>query len=343
MRLKKGQVTIFVLIGILVLLIVGFIFVANKMTVEQGIEESTQQTVAKAKEPLEEYIDVCLQSVVENGLLTIGLQGGYYSVPLNRFTTIYTDVPYYYDDGDVSLVPSMDDVEDSLSQYITNNLMNCLGGFETFREMGYTIETGLMVVDTSIMEDSVSVVLDYPVTLKSETEVKPYEMFVYQYDINLNTVYSVMNTLMTDVITNPYYSPLSLMLELGQEHGFQIDTLTYENSRVFVIQDLETQIQGVPFIYLFATKTSGENIMPVIEMDEIVANVGEEFNGEVSAFDREGDVMMYSVEINDIGLAVNPYSGEIEFIPDTIGEYTVMIFVSDGVDEASKEVTVRVV
>jgi len=76
----------------------------------------------------------------------------------------------------------------------------------------------------------------------------------------------------------------------------------------------------------------------MINTEIIEAKVGEDVSLYIDVFDREGDQLYYYSEEVDI----HPYSGLIEFVPDTVGEYVFTIYVDDGIEEVSQDITIKV-
>jgi len=127
------------------------------------------------------------------------------------------------------------------------------------------------------------------------------------------------------------------------KYDMQIDTLTYENDvLIYVVQDYDSIINGVPVMFLFATMTDSWNNKAELSVPEtFVADVGVEFKYDVDAYDREGRILEFSSD-SDL-IHINKWSGKISFMPGTedIGTYMVKIRVFDGIETTEK--TVRLV
>ena len=79
MRFKKSQVTLFAIIGVVLVLVIGFVFYLKTSSVKRQIDPG--KTVApKVKiqlQPIEDYVVQCLNKVTKEGLVLLGKQGGY--------------------------------------------------------------------------------------------------------------------------------------------------------------------------------------------------------------------------------------------------------------------------
>jgi hypothetical protein len=77
---KKGQLTMFMLIGIIVLVIFLFVFFALNSLTETRMRGKIEKTKAPALTApvIQFYVGDCLKDVFKEGLVKIGLQGGYF-------------------------------------------------------------------------------------------------------------------------------------------------------------------------------------------------------------------------------------------------------------------------
>src|SRR3989338_5859199 len=75
---KKGQITIFMILGLLIL--IAFIFVYSLTAgIEKGqLQEAQEKTLTKVfkKEALRIFVEDCLTDELEKGLILLGQQGG---------------------------------------------------------------------------------------------------------------------------------------------------------------------------------------------------------------------------------------------------------------------------
>ena len=77
--LTKAQISTFIILGLLTILIFGFIYYAMKSTTEAVAEESTLKVIQEAlrTESISSYVTLCLDDSLEQALELIGKQGGY--------------------------------------------------------------------------------------------------------------------------------------------------------------------------------------------------------------------------------------------------------------------------
>ncbi|MGM5481851.1 MAG: hypothetical protein ACQESF_00165 [Nanobdellota archaeon] len=78
MRLKKGQVMIFVIMGMVVLLIFGFLYSFISSLKKEGLESQQEEKARalKIKNEFKNYVGSCFDNAAKEGLLLVGRQGG---------------------------------------------------------------------------------------------------------------------------------------------------------------------------------------------------------------------------------------------------------------------------
>ena len=95
--MKRGQVTLFIIIGIVLVFIVAFIFIV--------VPKKEKTDTEKERVEIINYIDNCLSSVSDNALFLLGKQGRIY--PKSYIITNEGSIEYYYFEGKNNLVSLM--------------------------------------------------------------------------------------------------------------------------------------------------------------------------------------------------------------------------------------------
>jgi len=112
---KRGQVTGFIIIGVIILLT---LFVLFYYPGEDDVERISK--LPSDIRPVQGYIDDCVKDAADDGITFISLQGGYYELPELSIDMTFIEVPYYFYLGDAD-IPLKSVVEEELSKYIEVN------------------------------------------------------------------------------------------------------------------------------------------------------------------------------------------------------------------------------
>lgn len=209
---KKGQVTVFIIIGIVILLIAGGAYFARDYILKSEFEREQAKAAAipEKAESVKEYIDGCVREVSDDAVRLIGEQGGYIEVPLDELVITDADpfsnsleifrgsgirVPYWYyikANGVEKLqVPSKEFIQNEIEEYINENLESCVNNFKIFREKGYEFNEGEVLSVVNIENNKVLVVVNWPIELSIDDFKFNFEKFYSSVDAELGKLYNL--------------------------------------------------------------------------------------------------------------------------------------------------------
>ncbi|MFH1638295.1 MAG: hypothetical protein ABIB71_07765 [Candidatus Woesearchaeota archaeon] len=154
--MKKAQVTLFVILGIVIASAV--IFSAYLFRSAPAGEEEMVETIGEIKgvEEFRQEMLSCLEADIADGLITIEMQGGYYELPDQSLEGI---TAYYLYQGKEAL-PGLGNIEDELEAYSENTVcLDTLAG---------NAEIGMADAEVSIGEGLIRITVDIPAVLKTE-------------------------------------------------------------------------------------------------------------------------------------------------------------------------------
>src|SRR3989344_3287952 len=139
---NRGQVTVFIIVGILILFITaGIFFVVRSTTTEQLTAVQGETPLASDFGSLQSFVNRCLQQTATDGVRYIGFRGGYYTVhpPFNDL--LFFQLPYYFDLGQQQF-PSKTVIAQQMESYVEENLDTCLRNFTLFTKEGFSFNQG---------------------------------------------------------------------------------------------------------------------------------------------------------------------------------------------------------
>jgi len=169
---KRGQTTIFIIIGLVIVIIIALFFVIRSNIQTESRDVSFSGKVGEVRE----FTQDCIDSTVKNGLKTISSRAGYYTMPSNVFSysgnnyvyVYYGETPYYVDEQQVI---------ENIKQYITDKLDGCIDGYKSFNSAGYSVKKdGDINIEVSL-DQLTSVSVKYPVLIKKGEETTLLEEF----------------------------------------------------------------------------------------------------------------------------------------------------------------------
>jgi hypothetical protein len=194
---RRGQVTIFIIIGILIVSAVILFFVLRKPgTAESGIPADLQP-------PYTAFLS-CLEDETNLGISLIETQGGYIELPAFEPGSAYMPfssilnfagaaVPYWYYVSGNNIqreqVPALNGMEDELAKFVEGRINGCdLSDYET---LGFDISRGEETkAEVKINEGSVEINLEMDMAISNAGENAEIDSHLITVDSKLGALYN---------------------------------------------------------------------------------------------------------------------------------------------------------
>jgi len=169
---KMSQATIFVILGIVIVLAVFLIISANRGYIASRFEReiSKASETAFASDPVKSFVEQCLSLVSKEALKKIGQQSGFLFVSQGGLTkdydesdegkifALYSGIKATILDNSIDM-PKLrkgsgeNSIEDQLKTFVGNNIENCLD-FSIFESRGLKIATKEKAVNVEVNENN---------------------------------------------------------------------------------------------------------------------------------------------------------------------------------------------
>lgn len=315
---NKGQVTIFMIVGIILLAMIILAVLLNLSFREDEVPTAKEDTST-----LQGFVQSCLQEVGTDAVVLSGMQGGYTTLPESYLITDYSEIGYSYYKGKDRLL-SKDEFEYQISKFVEDSIDECLDNFNSFRKQGYAVESGNPEVETFIREGNVMVELNYPISLSRSADSMTQEDFSSIIDVRLGHIYDIVREINNMMMDNPEWVDMILL----SEFDVKVDLIPYdEDEAVYVITDNLSYSGEGKYEFMFASSYMiNEN--PILDLPEVLEFKDEEpIVYQIKAIDPENDVLKFS---SNTALFDITESGVIMFQPEVPGEYDVIITVEDS-------------
>ena len=226
---KRGQVTIFVVMGVLLVLIIGLGVYYRSLVIENLSELGIARLSAVPNElkPVESYIEECVYETSREAIEAIGSQSGFleleediffidnnnlFSNKLGIIRGADLNVPYWYfkaPNGVTEIkVPELNDIESSISSYIQNNLNSCLDNFSSFN--GYNFSFNTFRPDTSITDEKVSIILNFPISVSKDEISFNFKRFSVDIDVALGRLYNTAKDILNKELDEAFLEEKAL-------------------------------------------------------------------------------------------------------------------------------------
>ncbi|MBI5697254.1 MAG: hypothetical protein HZC29_01870, partial [Thaumarchaeota archaeon] len=242
---KKGQATIFIILGLIILLTIGVIYYLKTQTTEAKLGIALQQDSASGDAVVvQQYVSTCLNDISKRAVILLGQQGGYINLSrtdlhsqtfeMNPSDPTSSDavsfgasaIPYWwYEDSrhgcthcsiTTKNIPTLESMQEQITAYVKENLAACLDNFASLQKQGYTVTGGATpVIATAIGDAAVYVQLKYPLTISKAQSTSSLENWYVELNVPLQSMYNAANQIVSMEIKNQFLEQITLNIING--------------------------------------------------------------------------------------------------------------------------------
>ncbi len=241
MKSKKAQVTLYIIIGIVVTSsIFLFLYIADQ-------NKDPNKAAKRALEgPIEmltirDFVDSCIKMVSAEALSLLGLQNG---ITLGNYAQLNGYKVNYADSAGVLPIGEM---EKQLSDFVAENLPDCIDNFEPFK--GRDISGGAISAKAKINELDVDFTVDYKVVLTAKEKKHQLDKFIITHNVRLKKMQKITQNVVNQILGKGYIELYDYLGELDVNASiYAVDGVKY-----FVLEDEKSKLDNLPYKYVFAT------------------------------------------------------------------------------------------
>jgi hypothetical protein len=250
---KKAQITIFIIIGISIVLIAGIAIYMSKVKMESDLSKKffAQENIKPELNNVQDSIINCMETVSFNSLETIGIQGGFYKRPSTSLITGPSFIPYYYDSGAI-FMPSKNQVSEELESYFNENIGFCLQEVVLGE---FTLDYPNPKTTVIIEKSKVIFNINIPITIEREGHKTKFETKKHQITQNskLFEILEIANFITESHKDDPNLLCLNCIAEMALERDVYVDMLEFNPTTTQIII-IENKTGEEPYIFEFLNK-----------------------------------------------------------------------------------------
>ena len=237
--MKRGQVTTFIVVGLIILMVATIIYTNREAII------ITQEPNAFPQ--VQSYVDNCLADVVDDAILFVGNQGGYYDTP-DDYTFFYSNtirIPVYS-----KAHPELADIEIALASYVEDKWPERCN-LESIPNVN--LEYDNLSVITKISENNIIFDIDLPIDISLGEQKERLQFFSVDVPSKLKIMYEQAVFLNSEV-KNEGGLCISCIIELGDKYGLEVKDFGNVETGTTTIQfiDYDHLLQDKPQSYWFA-------------------------------------------------------------------------------------------
>ena len=215
--MHRGQITAFIIVGILILAVVVLFFVIQRGVVEIGAEEARQiaEDVPLEFEPIQRFTQDCVAIVAERGLVRLGQQGGYVrpaewhglrfdaAEPTDSDGVAFAEsdvrLPYWVYNSAANRAnvvqlstykPTVETMEQELGRWMGEEISFCLDGYRSFADQ-FTVQQDAAEAVVSITPERVQFQVELPLTVTRDGRAAEMRHFYTEVEFGLVHLFEV--------------------------------------------------------------------------------------------------------------------------------------------------------
>lgn len=224
---KKGQITLFIIVGIAVLTILTVGYVLLKK--DSSPETAKVLTTSTISPEVENKLDSCFATISAEALLKIGILGGFLEPPALSIIVDGTPISYY-GKGKEIFVPEQSVFADSLEKEIEDRIIDCIKP-EDFAP--FTLSMGKPEA-TAVLAERVKLELAYPVTITTEDgSFSPRKDYQAEYPVKISKYIEISKKIIQDASKDPLIVDDEAILA----QNFNLDVIPSEDLNIYVLSD----------------------------------------------------------------------------------------------------------
>jgi len=232
---KRGQVTIFIIIGIAIIAI-GVLIYAFYPQIQSLIKPESKNPAA--------FMQTCLEDEIEDTVEILSLQGG--SVAPEHYL-LYQDEKLEYlcytnENYRTCVVQQpmlKSHIESEIEREISPVVNTCFEDLkESYEDQGYDVDIEVGDMVTELLPENIVTTLTHKLTLtKGDTEI--YESFRIVLDNNLYKLVSIANSI---IDWEASYGDVDPSTYMSYYHGLKVEKLNQEEgSTLYILTDKDTE------------------------------------------------------------------------------------------------------
>ena len=232
--MKKGQITLFIIVAILILFMVGFIFALSGKLSPNSTEDISSQ--------VNSYVRSCISKTSSEALKTLSMQGGYYELPSGAFVYREGKIPVYYDQR-INLSPPLETLEEEFSKFLDNELPECLK-FNEISRQGFKVIVGEPRTFTTISRNQLSLEIDVPIEISKKDFKLHLDNFRAQIETDYGEAHDSSVRIVNKILEDPKYLDYTFLGTIS--HPVTIIPIT-DNAQAYLLSDKQ-------FNYIFVVR-----------------------------------------------------------------------------------------
>ena len=247
MILKRAQVSLFVVIGVILLIIASFSYI---LSIDNT--KVSKNTVGNYNaDPIKLLVESCISNRIEQGVFLNSYSGGYYDI--YRYDGANITAPYLFYNNN-SYMPSLSTVEKGIASYINDTIGSCLDSSLALNYTNISIDKRSMDFKVTITEHGIDASAAIPIIIRSSGREIQLKDFSVSTPIPYKKVYDSASSILSMMKDDPTVIPVSQIQEFALEKGFFFNMANLDNGTLLNNLEFDKFYDGRKLVFAYAVK-----------------------------------------------------------------------------------------
>ena len=255
--MKKGQITVFIIIGIILLLSAALAIYFFQKRAAAPIKAAI--AVPEEAQKVYDYVATCVDQISKDGLVIMGTQGGYITLPqaIEKSPDAYikgdpagvSKIPLWYYEGE-DRTPTLEYMQRDLALYVKQNLPDCAANFTSFQPQFNITPTSEILPVITFTDSNVIVEVKWELDIKSIDKTTKLTEFVSNFPLRLKTIWELASKTMETENKQGWFENLTIDLMSSDEKIPMAGTELSCQTKKWNLGEIKTELQNVLYYNL---------------------------------------------------------------------------------------------
>ena len=252
---KRGQISLFIILGILLLITLSFMFFLTKMNVQRSQRSEFGSTISltSTQSRVEHLVQSCFEQLAQQLIFSAGTYAGY-SVFFTPRSSTYIGLPYrgftveptptriivYLYAEEEKRLPSEIELEQTMETALNHLFLQsgCLNDFIELRDEGWDVSGTEIDSTVDISDNGISLELSFPRIFSKDGDSFQINTFTFESHINFFTYLSFADELINSLTTklSSLQSELEPMVARGE--------MTQEQAAIYAQEEVNKILEA---------------------------------------------------------------------------------------------------
>ena len=240
---KRGQVSVFIIIGVVAIFAVMFVFLLVRSFQDKAREITNPQEYLKSQlMDVKKAVDRCITDESKKALNKLSWQGGHFNpvryVTYNGNKTSVLCAKIVSDRPCFNMMFTKSNIDVQLQPFLERNVKSCMDdSFEAFRNKDYELTTGVFNLNSEFSDTALLVRVNYPVTLTKGLNTQKQNEFSKETKTNFWKAVSLASAIINKEATG---NPVDVAVLSSSNILFEIGRTEINNDDLYLLKSRTT-------------------------------------------------------------------------------------------------------